>query len=228
MARINAYPRDLAIGGSELLLGSDVDGSTKTFDFVAIRDFMIKNGVSGTAIFQAETTSSDFSAGKIHASGALNNVSTLVVSKKNIAGYSVSTYLETIIVNKRIKLFSVPHVGQFQRYRVTSVDSSTDSFSFGLTPVSGSASNIIDEQFYTLELLEDDLNFNVSVASNGSEWSVDSGIHKLTITHNLHKFATIDVFDSAGSKVIGAVINNTLTSIQVEFKSKFACTAYIN
>ena len=43
MARINAYPRDLAIGGSELLLGSDVDGSTKTFEFVAIRDVRIKH-----------------------------------------------------------------------------------------------------------------------------------------------------------------------------------------
>tara|TARA_R110000823_G_C15882077_1_gene495173 strand:- start:8 stop:694 length:687 start_codon:yes stop_codon:yes gene_type:complete len=228
MARINSYPRDLAIGGSEILLGSDSDGSTKTFDFLSIRDFMVKNGVSGTVIFQAETNQSDFTSGKITASGALTSVQSLKISKTNVAGFDVTKSLEELVVGKRIKLISIPYVGQFQRYRVTSVASDSDSFTLGLVSISGSSSTFTDEQFYTLELLEDDLNFNVSVSSNGSEWSQSGDEYILTIAHNLYKHATIDVFDSGGSNVVGAVSNNTLRNIQVRFKNQFACTVFIN
>ena len=232
MARISAYPKDLAIGGSEVLLGSDSDGSTKTFGLTDIRDFMIKNGVANTSVFEAETDSSNFGTGNIlistAAASGLAGVTQYKVSKTNIAGVSVDKYLNDFEVGKHIEMFALPEVGQFQKYRVTSNVDNGDHYLIGVSNIPrGSGSPFTDEKIYGFNLLDNDLNFNTSFSSSSSMWS-GSGPYTLTITHNLYKQGTVDIFDSSGTKVIGSVQNNNLTYIQVVFTSKFSGTAFVN
>jgi len=232
MARINSYPKDLAIGGSEVLLGSDSDGSTKTFGLTDIRDFMIKNGVANTSVFKAETDSSNFGTGNIlistAAASGLSGVTQYKVSKTNIAGVAVSEYLDDFEIGKHIEMFALPEVGQFQKYRVTSKTNNSDHYLIGVSNLpTGSSSPFTDEKIYGFNLLENDLNFNTSFTSNSSMWS-GSGPYTLTIIHNLYKQGTVDIFDSSGTKVIGSVQNNNLTYIQVVFTSKFSGTAFVN
>ena len=59
MARINAYTKDGSIQGSERLLGSDQDGSTKTFTINDVKDFLIAQGVSGAVGYQFDNTVGD-------------------------------------------------------------------------------------------------------------------------------------------------------------------------
>lgn len=232
MARINAYPRDLAIGGSEVLLGSDSDGSTKTFNLIDIRNFMIQNGVANTSVFKSETTNSDFTSGNIIVTSALaaglTGIAQFKISKTNIARFDVDEYLNDFAVGKHMEVFALPEVGQFQKYRITSLTDNSDHVLIGVNNIpTGSGSNFLDEQIYAVSLLENDLNFNVTFNTNSSMWS-GSGPYTLTVTHNLYKNGTVNIFDSAGSEVVGAVKNNNLTNIQVVFTSKFGGTAFIN
>jgi hypothetical protein len=227
MGRISSYKLDTIVSGSEKLLGSDSDGSTVNISLNDVVDFMHSQGVSGANIFKSTSHTTQFTLGNIQANGALNNVSSLIVSKENIAGQSIVDVLNEFTIGKRIKLFGIPHTGQFQRYRITNSNSQTDRVEFTVSPLSGSHSSFLEESYYGLELVEDDKNFNVSFSNDTNLWS-GIGPYVLTITHNLDKNATIDVFDSNAQKVIGAIKNNTLNSIQVEFTSKFSGTAYIN
>jgi hypothetical protein len=227
MGRISSYKLDTIVSGSETLLGSDFDGSTVNISLTDVVDFMHSQGVSGANIFKSTLTTTSFASGNIKTSGALNNVSSLLVSKNNIAGHSVVDVLNEFTIGKRIKLFGIPHTGQFQRYRITNSNSQTDRVEFTVSPLSGSHSSFLEESYYGLTLVEDDKNFNISFSNNESLWS-GVGPYTLNITHNLDKNATIDVFNSNSQKVIGAIKNNTLNSIQVEFTSKFSGTAYIN
>lgn len=232
MARISSYPRDLAIGGSEVLLGSDSDGSTKTFGLTDIRDFMIKNGVANTSVFRAETDSSNFGPGEILISSSVESglpgVTQYKVSKTNIAGVPVAEYLDDFEVGKHIEIFALPEVGQFQKYRITSKINNADHYLIGVSILpTGSSSPFTDEKIYGFNLLENDLNFNTSFSSSSSIWS-GSGPYTLTITHNLYKQGTVNIFDSGGTEVIGSVQNNNLTYIQVVFTSKFSGTAFVN
>ena len=227
MGRISSYKLDAVVSGSETLLGSDFDGSTVNISLTDIVDFMHSQGVSGANIFKSTLTTLNFTSGNIRTSGALNSVSSLVVSKNNIAGHSVVDVLNEFTIGKRIKLFGIPHTGQFQRYRITNANSQLDSVEFTVSPLSGSSSNFMEESYYGLTLVEDDKNFNVVFSDISNLWS-GAGPYSLTITHNLDKTATIDVFNNSNEKVVGSVKNNTLNSIQVEFTSKFSGTAYIN
>lgn len=227
MGRISSYKLDTIVSGSETLLGSDFDGSTVNISLTDVVDFMHSQGVSGANIFKSTLTTTSFGSGNIKTSGALNNVSSLLVSKINIAGHSVVDVLNEFTIGKRIKLFGIPHTGQFQRYRITNSNSQTDRVEFTVSPLSGSSSSFMEESYYGLTLVEDDKNFNIVFSDGSNLWS-GVGPYTLTITHDLDKTATIDVFNNNNQEVVGAIKNNTLNSIQVEFTSKFSGTAYIN
>jgi hypothetical protein len=227
MGRISSYKLDTVVSGSETLLGSDFDGSTVNISLTDVVDFMHSQGVSGANIFKSVFQTPQFASGNIKANGALNAISSLLVSKNNIAGHSVVDVLNEFTIGKRIKLFGIPHTGQFQRYRITNSNSQLDRVELTVSPLSGSSSTFMEESYYGLMLVEDDKNFNVSFSNNASLWS-GVGPYTLTITHNLDKNATIDIFNSSNQEVVGAIKNNTLNSIQVEFTSKFSGTAYIN
>jgi hypothetical protein len=48
------------------------------------------------------------------------------------------------------------------------------------------------------------------------------------ITHNLNKYVTVTIVDSAENVVIGDVVYNSLNQITVSFSGGFSGTAYIN
>jgi hypothetical protein len=48
------------------------------------------------------------------------------------------------------------------------------------------------------------------------------------ITHNLGKFPSVSVVDSAGSKVIGEVTYNSINKVTLTFSAAFSGNAYLN
>ena len=48
------------------------------------------------------------------------------------------------------------------------------------------------------------------------------------ITHNLTKFPSVSVVDSAGSKVIGEVTYNSINKVTLTFSAAFSGNAYLN
>lgn len=75
---------------------------------------------------------------------------------------------------------------------------------------------------------------------NNSNWieftsKSESYVHKQeasstlwTVNHNLGKFPSVTVIDSAGSMVIGEIKYLNANSLTIEFSSQFSGTAYLN
>lgn len=64
-----------------------------------------------------------------------------------------------------------------------------------------------------------DKNFVFSQSSASDTWE---------ITHNLGKFPSVSVVDSAGSKVIGEVTYNSINKVTLTFSAAFSGNAYLN
>ena len=65
----------------------------------------------------------------------------------------------------------------------------------------------------------DDKNFVHDQGSAASSWAV---------THNLNKFPSVTVVDTAGSVVVGQVAYNSANQVTLTFRSSFAGKAYFN
>ena len=73
------------------------------------------------------------------------------------------------------------------------------------------------------------------VASNTSKdsdknfvWTQSSSANAWVITHNLGKYPSVTVVDSAGTVVIGSVYYNSLNQVTMTFKATFSGKAYFN
>ena len=74
-----------------------------------------------------------------------------------------------------------------------------------------------EAQFVAALLSNSTFTFNQQVAS--SEW---------TITHNLNKFPSVTIIDSADSVVYGEVQYNSANSLTISFTADFSGKAYLN
>ena len=70
-----------------------------------------------------------------------------------------------------------------------------------------------------LNTLETDKNYVHTQSSSATSW---------VVSHNLGKYASATVVDSAGTVVIGQVDYNSLNQITLTFKATFSGKAYIN
>lgn len=64
-----------------------------------------------------------------------------------------------------------------------------------------------------------DKNFVFTQSSASSTW---------TVSHNLNKFPSVSVVDSAGTAVIGNVTYNSTSQITLTFSASFSGKAYLN
>ena len=59
-------------------------------------------------------------------------------------------------------------------------------------------------------------------------WTQSSSANAWVITHNLGKYPSVTVVDSAGTVVIGIVNYNSLNQVTMTFKATFSGKAYFN
>lgn len=76
-----------------------------------------------------------------------------------------------------------------------------------------------------------DSSLNIYVQTNADKTHVHKQIAPLdvwTITHNLNKYCSVMVTDSAGSVVIGDISYDDLNTVTITFSSPFSGKAYCN
>ena len=238
MASISTYAIDQILSIRDKVIGTDVAGTiTKNYELGDIISFFNKKGLieSGASSFEYDgvpESSSSRVDGTISfdppTSSVVNfsSINSLLITHKDAAGTDLSSYYPNLVQSRII----IQKSGDPSKFGIYNVISSSDYQKFSnvselsLVYVFGH-SNLESESNYLISLLQydylsgNDKNFVFTQASPSNTWNIN---------HQLNKFPSVTIVDSAGTQVIGDVQHTDTTNLTVTFINQFSGKAYIN
>ena len=229
MARISSYPIDTDIVGQDKLLGSDTAGLiTKNYTLDGISGWM--NATGSVAIagqnnygFGIPGATEGFISGPAP-NAQFSSITALTFTKTSSAGNDVINYLTTL-VGRPVILARLKNLNNFGVYRLNSLivdagDANLYNAAFTLITANGI---ITSDEYYGFaaypEVTSGDKNFVFTQGTPASTW---------TITHNLNKFPSVSVVNSANEVVYGEIDYIDVNSLTVTFNGGFSGKAYLN
>jgi hypothetical protein len=239
MSRIKNYQIDTAITGGDKLVGSDIgdNNSTKLYSIGGIAEFYSKTGdADGAKIGLQYQYAGKYENNAIHAKEfryavdntapqqfGWSNITAIAFSKKTISLVNISPMV-ALLLNQNIKITNSTQGGQsnYAIYAVGSITNLSDAFLLNLTHVGSSGTPALDSIAVAamgVPDVESDKFFTFNQPSASSVWNIQ---------HNLAKFPSVSVVDSANNIVQGFTTyldNNNLT---ISFTSAFSGKAYLN
>jgi hypothetical protein len=230
MARINSYPRDLSIGGSEVLLGSDTDGSTKTFSINDLKDFLISKGVSGTVGYQFDNTISDSelgSGGFKADSTTFSSVTRITIHNSYIGGKDVTNYLNTF-AGQEVLIYNIKDRNNFARYVFSGTfTDNPNNPNLKNVDVTYRSSNgdFVGGEFYAFGFEGKDRHYTHYQINASASW---------VINHNMNKFPSVSIKFSSSDSIytnVGAlagVIYTDKNNLTINLVSSESGYAYLN
>ena len=232
MARIKLYPKDTSITGGDKLVGTDVAGDNVTKNF-QVEDLAQYFEQTGNTLFQYnfagkysnETISSgqyryqvDPSAPTIY---GWANITGIAISRYNRNGEDVTPMI-SLLVNQIIKITDIATSASlgYGLYQVTSSTSLSSGGAYLLTLTLKGASSDVDNGIISIAPFGvEGYEYTFTQSAAASTW---------TITHNLGRFPSVSVVDSAGSIINGAITYTNENVITVVFTSATSGKAYLN
>jgi hypothetical protein len=244
MARISTYPVDQNPEGSDILLGTDASGgtdATKNFrisdiSLVLINDFLANNSWT----FNIDEADAEMRKAQLFfAAGGGNNTSwanittlrSVLLMGNNTNAQPYLQYLLTNdpitgqpVVNNLIKISDrndLSSFGVFTFTSLTAVAGKTDIYDIGLTFIKGTGS-IQKKHVYGINIDPSD--------ATDKTFEFTQGVPSTTwnIQHNLNKFPSITVIDTADTVVTGQYTYIDNNNVTLTFSAGFAGKAYLN
>ena len=233
MARIGNYLTDDNVTGSDKVLGTDTSGSTKNYELDSIANYFSKANsiaVAGQAIYQykseldgithAEFTTNDGAGGN---NILMSAISDIVIYKSVTGTDGDRSGVLRHILNDRFTIYGVSDANDYYDYEVTRIEDHPEvanAYKVTLVPIEGSATATFSrEDYYAIKTVGGDKTYTHNQRSASASW---------VITHNLGKYPSVAVQDSAGTDVVGEVEYNTTQKLTITFSSAFSGTAYLN
>ena len=244
MARISTYPVDQNPDGSDILLGTDASGgtdATKNFrisdiSLILINDFLANNSWT----FNIDEADAEMRKAQLFfATGGGNNTNwssittlrSVLLMGNNTNAQPYLQYLLTNdpitgqpIVNNIIKISDrndLSSFGVFAFTSLTAVAGKTDIYDIGLTFIKGTGS-IQKKHVYGINIDPSD--------ATDKTFEFTQGVPSTTwnIQHNLNKFPSITVIDTANTVVTGEYTYIDNNNVTLTFSAGFAGKAYLN
>jgi len=228
MARISSYPIDTNIVGQDKLLGSDNTGLiTKNYTLDGIAGWMNASGsiaIAGQNNYGYEIAGATEGIISGPSANALfSSITTLTFTKTSAAGNDVINYLTTLI-GRSVILARLKNLNNFGVYRLNSLivdENNADLYNASFTLIVANG-RITASEYYGFAIYPEisaDKNFVFTQNSPAITW---------TITHNLNKFPSVSVVDSANEIVYGEVTYTNTNLLTVTFTAAFSGKAYLN
>ena len=235
MARINTYPFDLKVNDEDAWVGSDsLNGATKQFTAIAVAEYLnIKGKVSISAQMTFKYWTNNPKNTQVPGLGdfygpaegsVIAGITTMQVSKKDVSGQNVVAFMDYIVGNN-ILISEQSNISTFGHFAIDSYtinNPDDDFYTLNLTNIAGNG-NLTELLYYDFALFTlpaqgtPTFIFNQGVAA--TTWNVN---------HNLGKFPSVTVIDTANTVVNGEyeyIDNNNIT---LKFSAAFAGKAYLN
>ena len=228
MARISSYVFDANVTDNDAWIGTEASNrQTKQFTAAAVAKYLNIKGkisISAQMIFKlvdlAAPAAGDFigpADGSLISTATTMDLSTLDVSTANTVAFL------TYLVGNNILISEQNDINNFGHFTIDSyVQKTPDVYTLTLTSLTGNGNFDVDK-FYDFAVF--------TLSSQGAPTFIfTQGVPATTwnIQHNLGKFPSITVVDTAGTVVMGQydyVDNNNIT---LTFAAGFAGKAYLN
>lgn len=231
MARISTYISDTDINPDDKWIGSDANNGFQTKNFTAkgIAYYLNRFSEVGSDInyrFIIDLTNGVLNGTMAVGDGWVNNIpiSTLTqikLSKNTAAGRTVLDYLQ-YIVGQEIIIFNTADKNSFGHFRFLSLQESTPDVYIATVEHISSNGVLIENEVYAISIFTKDAkdkNYRHVQGVSSATWN---------IAHNLDKFPSVTIKDSAGSIVIGEIQYNDTNNITLTFSGAFSGEAYLN
>ena len=227
MARISSYPYDITVQDTDAWVGSDsVNRSTKQYTAKAVAEYLNIKGkisISAQMVFKyvaVNPKAGDFS-GPADGS-AMTGITTMQLSTADVSGQDVIAFM-TYLVGSNILISEQNNISTFGHFLIDSYTVSTAGFyTLNLTNIGGNG-NLTDLLYYDFAVFQlssqqaPTFIFTQGVAS--AVWNV---------SHNLGKFPSISVVDTANTVVTGQYEYTDNNNVILTFSAGFAGKAYLN
>ena len=227
MARISSYPYDITVQDTDAWVGSDsVNRSTKQYTAEAVAKYLNIKGkisISAQMVFKyvaANPGAGDFS-GPADGS-AMTSVTTMQLSTADVSGQDVIAFM-TYLVGNNILISEQNNISTFGHFLIDSYTVSTAGFyTLNLTNIGGNG-NLTDLLYYDFAVFQ--------LSSQGAPTFVFTQTVAATVwnvNHNLGKFPSISVVDTANTVVAGQYEYTDNNNVILKFSAGFAGKAYLN
>jgi hypothetical protein len=239
MARISTYGVDAIPELGDKVIGTDAapgaNLKTKNYSLSEVVGMFNKTnslGVADQVLYFFQTNISEGrEAGTIsfEAGGGVgkpfSEVTSFMLSKTLIGFKNIDKYIP-LFIGKGIILAELNDINKFGTYLVSSIVEHPTESSFFVVNVTNLASNgvmAIDATYifseFSIPVKESDKNFIFNQAIPSTVWS---------ITHNLNKFPSVSVVDTAGTQVFTIADYIDTNTLILTFSAAFAGKAYLN
>lgn len=240
MARISTYPLDKEIKGDDKWIGSDAQsyGATKNFTVDRVAAYLnSSSSIQSQSIrytYQNVLIGEDREPSTISFNPSIGNtVSFSSITSWMLSMYSNSSDVHTFYTNPLIGSYVfVTDAENISNWAIYIWNSSVqditdlDFYNIGLTHIDSSGS-LVNGKDYLISLLQadsiipiqGDKNFVYTQNVASSTW---------VVTHNLNKYCSVSIVDSAGTIVFGDIIYNNLNQCTISFTSQFSGQVFCN
>ena len=229
MAIIYSYPFDIDVQDADAWVGTNAGNrKTKQFTALAVAEYLNKHGrisVSGQMVYRLSNNAYGGSGTISLPSGGGSNfsaITSLIVSVNDISPQYVVNFLN-YLVGSQILISEQNDVNNFGHYNIVSyvITANPNYYLMTLALIGSNGAAVVDE-YYDMALFTlsaGDKNYVFVQALPETTW---------TIQHDLQKFPSITVIDTADTVVIGqyTYINNN--NVTLTFSAGFAGKAYLN
>ena len=227
MARISSYPYDITIQDTDAWVGSDsVNRSTKQYTAKAVAEYLNIKGkisISAQMVFKyvaVNPKAGDFSG--LADGSAMTGITTMQLSTADVSGQDVIAFM-TYLVGNNILISEQNNISTFGHFLIDSYTVSTAGFyTLNLTNIGGNG-NLTDLLYYDFAVFQ--------LSSQGAPTFVFTQTVAATVwnvNHNLGKFPSITVIDTANTVVTGQYEYTDNNNVILTFSAGFAGKAYLN
>ena len=227
MARINSYPRDLDVTDFDAWIGTESSNrQTKNFTAAAVARYLnIKGKISISAQMVFKFTdlvpplTGQFSG---PANGTnISTITTLEVSGLDASGQNTVPFMGYLVGNN-ILISEQNAISNFGHYTIDSYTLNGAVYTLNLTNLFGNG--VLDlNKFYDFAVF--------TLSSQGAPTFIFDQVAASTtwnIQHNLGKFPSITVIDTANTVVTGEYTYIDNNNVTLTFSAAFAGKAYLN
>tara|TARA_B110000971_G_scaffold158043_1_gene161429 strand:+ start:292 stop:996 length:705 start_codon:yes stop_codon:yes gene_type:complete len=234
MARIKTYSNDTVVVANDKWIGSDSQArfATKNFTAQSVADFINQKGNQLQSLRYRYKSTPPRNPGTISFSPyKANNVpfssinSWILSDSQATSPEDVSSFYSSPLVGSDVLVTQCADITQWAIYEwdsVTAVPNEKLFSNIGLSYRSG-AGGLINDEDYFISLLSyagtGDLSFTYVQGVASTTWNIE---------HNLGKFPSITVIDTANTVVTGEYTYNDINNVTLTFSAGFAGKAYLN
>lgn len=228
MARISSYPRDLEVNDNDAWIGTESGNRlTRNFTAKAVADYLNIKGkisISGQMVFKfTEDAPPLVGAFSGPADGsALTAITTMQISGIDSSGQNTVAFMQYLVDND-ILISEQNNIDEFGHFKITGYTLNGTVYTLNLTNIGGNG-NLDLNKYY------DFATFTISTGIGDKTFVFTQGAPALvwTIQHDLNKFPSVSVVDTANTGVLSQIDYIDNNNITITNTAQFAGKAYLN